>query len=173
MNILKEFNPIKVFVFDVDGVLTDGRLLVMPNNLMARSLNVKDGYALQLAIKKGYHILIISGGNSREVAERLVNLGVSEVQMNIKDKIGVLREYLALHTMQPNQVLYMGDDMPDYTVMQYCGMPCCPKDAVQEIKSISKYISPKKGGKGCVRDVIEKVMRLHGHWTIDTHIPSR
>jgi|SRR5438552_4184031 len=169
---LKSFQNIRAFVFDVDGVLTDGSLLIMENGLMIRRMHVKDGYALQLAVKKGYLIFIISGGSSPQVKERLSKLGVVNVYMNIENKLGKLKELAEQFHLQNEDILYVGDDIPDFEVMQYCGLPCCPADAVAEIKSISKYISPVKGGEGCVRDVIEKVMKLQGSWVADTHIPS-
>ena len=169
---LKSFQNIRAFVFDVDGVLTDGSLLIMENGLMIRRMHVKDGYALQLAVKKGYLIFIISGGSSPQVKERLSKLGVVNVYMNTENKLGKLKELAEQFHLQNEDILYVGDDIPDFEVMQYCGLPCCPADAVAEIKSISKYISPVKGGEGCVRDVIEKVMKLQGSWVADTHIPS-
>jgi 3-deoxy-D-manno-octulosonate 8-phosphate phosphatase (KDO 8-P phosphatase) len=173
MNVLEYFKPVTTFVFDVDGVLTDGTLLVMPDGLMARRMNIKDGYALQLAVKKGYRVIVISGGISPHVQERLIKLGVNEVFMGIKDKLYCLKEYLSKNSLQQEEVMFMGDDIPDYEVMLNVGLPCCPIDAVSEIKSISKYISPFKGGEGCGRDVIEKVLKLRGTWSIDTKIKSQ
>jgi 3-deoxy-D-manno-octulosonate 8-phosphate phosphatase (KDO 8-P phosphatase) len=167
------FKQITTFVFDVDGVLTDGSLLVLPGGIMARSMNIKDGYALQLAVKKGYRVLVISGGNSPEVMDRLNKLGVKDVWMQVSDKKAVLSEYMSAHGITKEQVLYMGDDIPDHTVMQTAGLPCCPNDAAQEIKEISIYISHLTGGKGCARDVIEKTLKLRGHWSEDTSIKAR
>ena len=169
---LKSFKTITTFVFDVDGVLTDGTLLVTDNGLMLRRMHVKDGYALQLAIKRDYSVIIISGSNSPQVKERLLKLGVTNVFMNIEHKLEKLQEVLSEHKLKKDDVLYMGDDIPDLEVMQYCGLACCPADAVAEIKNISKYISPVKGGEGCVRDVIEKVMKLQGKWILDVNTPS-
>ena len=173
MNVLELFTPITTFVFDVDGVLTDGTLLVLPDGLMARRMNIKDGYVLQLAVKKGYHVLVISGGHSPEVQHRLQKLGVQQVFMRIENKKEVLESYLSEHNISPQQVLFMGDDIPDYDVMQSVGLPCCPADAVSEIRGIARYISPAKGGEGCARDVIEKVLKLQRNWSIDTHIKSQ
>lgn len=169
---LKSFKTISTFVFDIDGVLTDGSLLIMDNGLMIRRMHVKDGYALQLAVKKGYLIFIISGSNSPQVKERLLKLGVSNVYMNIENKLEKLQALSVQFGLQKEDILYMGDDIPDLEVMLYCGLACCPADAVAEIKNISKYVSPVKGGEGCVRDVIEKVMKLQGKWTADTYTPS-
>ena len=169
---LKSFQTISTFVFDVDGVLTDGTLLVTDNGLMLRRMHVKDGYALQLAIKSGYSLIIISGSNSPQVKERLLKLGVTNVFMNVEHKLEKLQEVLSEHKLKKDDILYMGDDIPDLEVMQYCGLACCPADAVAEVKSISKYISPLKGGEGCVRDVIEKTMKLQGKWRLDVNTRS-
>lgn len=173
MNVLELFKHINTFVFDVDGVLTDGTLIVLPGGVMARRMNIKDGYALQLAVKQGYHVAIISGGNSAEVKERLELLGVKEVYMRVSDKKSCLQEYMEAHNINKKQVLFMGDDIPDYEAMKYAGIACSPANAVYEIKNISQYISPLNGGDGCARDVIEKVMKLQGKWQVDTHIKSQ
>ena len=164
---------ITTFVFDVDGVLTDGTLFLFPGGEMVRRMNIKDGYALQLAVKKGYHVLIISGGFSELVKERLEKLGVSKVFMSVHDKKQVLEEYMATHGLLKEQVLFMGDDIPDLEVMEAVGLPCCPQDACTEIKEISQYISPLNGGMGCGRDVIEKVMKLQGNWHHTKAVTSR
>ncbi len=173
MNVLELFNQIKCFVFDVDGVLTDGTLLVLPEGVMARRMNIKDGYAIQLAVKKGYHVAIISGGNSDEVKERFAKLGVQDVFMQITNKAETLAQYMKSQQLQKDQVLFMGDDIPDFEVMQLVGLACCPADAATEIKSISQYISPLKGGDGCARDVIEKVMKLQNNWNEDVTVRAQ
>lgn len=173
MQLLQQFTAITTFVFDVDGVLTDGTLTVLPQGIMARKMNVKDGYALQLAVKRGYNVIIISGGFSVEVKERLQKLGVKDVFMQVTDKVSVLSNCLMSHNISWSETLYMGDDIPDLEVMKKCGLACCPADAVNEIKEISSYISPLNGGFGCARDVIEKVLKLRDHWNDDTHIPSQ
>jgi 3-deoxy-D-manno-octulosonate 8-phosphate phosphatase (KDO 8-P phosphatase) len=173
MNLPEIFRTLTTFVFDVDGVLTDGTLLVLPGGLMARKMNVKDGYGLQLAVKKGYNVVIISGGASEEVEERLRKLGVSEVFMRVTNKLAVLTEYLETRQLSWQEAMFMGDDIPDMAVMKKVGLACCPLDAVVEIKEISSYISPINGGYGCARDIIEKVLKIRGHWSDDTHIPSR
>lgn len=170
---LKNFKNIKTFVFDIDGVLTDGNLLIAQNGTMLRQMNVRDGYALQLAIKKGYEIIIISGSISTEAQTRLECLGINKVFMRVENKLEKLQELIAAHQLNKDEILYMGDDIPDYEVMQQCGLAACPADAAAEVKSISKYISPLKGGQGCVRDVIEKVLKLQNHWSVDTSIPSK
>lgn len=170
---LERFTHITTFVFDVDGVLTDGMLMVLPDGVMARRMNIKDGYALQLAVKRGYHVVVISGGYSQEVKERLHKLGIKEVYMQVEDKAAVLAQFMKQYQLPAEKILYMGDDIPDLEVMQMAGLPCCPIDAVQEIKDISVYISHLKGGEGCGRDVIEKVMKLRGDWTSDTSVKSQ
>lgn len=173
MNVLADFKKIKAFVLDVDGVLTDGSLLLLDDGQMARRMNIKDGYALQLAIKKGYHILVISGGSSDAVKLRLQKLGVVEVNMGVSDKKQVLLQYVSKYALNWDEVLYMGDDIPDIIPMQLAGLPCCPADAVPEIRNISSYISAVNGGYGCVRDVIEKVLKLNDHWDLDSSVPSK
>ena len=173
MNVLLLFKNIRCFILDVDGVLTDGSLLVLDDGQQVRKMNIKDGYALQLAIKKGYHILIVSGGSSAAVKWRLEKLGIENIHFNVKNKAEVIREYVTNNNLTWPQVLYMGDDMPDHKAMQMAGLACCPTDAVPEIKAISHYTSDKKGGEGCVRDVLEKTMKLNGHWTHEDDIVSQ
>jgi len=172
-DILSLLKKVTTFVFDVDGVLTDGFLSVLPNGVMARRMNIKDGYALQLAVKKGYNVVIISGGVSEDVMNRLQKLGVSAVFMGVENKLETLEEYILQHNISIDEVLFMGDDIPDLKVMQQVGLACCPADAVLEIKEVSKYISPINGGYGCGRDVIEKVLKLRGSWNDDTNIRSK
>lgn len=164
MNFKEKLNAIKCFVFDVDGVLTNGQLLVTHEGQQLRSMNIKDGYALQLAVKEGYHVFIISGASSEGVIKRLNGLGIKEVFTGIPDKKVKLNELMEKHLLTSEQVLYMGDDMPDIEVMKSCGIACCPADAVQQVNQISIYMSEKKGGEGCARDVIEQVLALHGKW---------
>jgi 3-deoxy-D-manno-octulosonate 8-phosphate phosphatase (KDO 8-P phosphatase) len=173
MNVLSLFKNIRLFVLDIDGVLTDGTLLLLNDGQMARSMNIKDGYALQLAIKKGYRILAISGGTSEAVKLRLEKLGITDVFIHVANKKEVLVRYTETHQISPQQVLYMGDDLPDMIPMQMAGLACCPSDAATEIRYIAHYVSPQKGGAGCVRDVIEKVLKLNGHWNDDSHITSQ
>lgn len=166
MNVLELFAPVRVFVFDVDGVLTDGNLLATEEGHLLRRMSIKDGYALQLAVKKGYKVWVISGGKSEAVRARLNKLGITDVHIGIESKKEILQEIVDASGTDYSHVLYMGDDIPDYACMKLCGLPCCPADAVAEIRHISKYISPKGGGDGCVRDVIEKVLKLNGHWDL-------
>lgn len=167
MNILNNFKAITTFVFDMDGVLTDGTLLIIKGDEWIRKMHIKDGYALQLAAKKNYNVVVLSKSSSQPVKERLAVLGIKDVYMKIANKREKLKEYMQERSLTPAQILYMGDDVPDYQCMKMVGIPACPADAVSDIKSISKYISPIKGGEGCVRDVIEKVLKLHGKWELE------
>ncbi len=173
MNVLEIFKGINTFVFDVDGVMTDGSLLVMPEGVMVRRMNIKDGYALQLAVKKGYNVAVISGAFSQEVKERLNKLGVTNVFMRVEDKATCLLDYLKSIGKTTTDTLFMGDDIPDHEAMSICKLPCSPADAAIEIKDVSLYISPLNGGAGCVRDVIEKVLKLNGDWELKTHIKAQ
>jgi len=173
ITLLNLFKSITCFVFDVDGVLTDGTLLVFDDGQMVRRMNIKDGYALQLAVKRGFQVVIISGGDSNAVKDRLNKLGVKDVFMKVGNKKEQLGAWLEANGISWQQVLYMGDDIPDYEVMQQVALPCCPADAAPEIKQISKYISTLKGGYGCARDVIEKVLKLNKQWGVDVSIASK
>jgi 3-deoxy-D-manno-octulosonate 8-phosphate phosphatase (KDO 8-P phosphatase) len=172
MNVLALFKNIKLFVLDVDGVLTDGSLILLDNGEMARRMNIKDGYALQLAIKKGYDIVIISGGTSQAVQMRLEKLGIKNIYLSVKNKQAILSQYVVEHAYTWEQVLYMGDDVPDVLPMQMVGLACAPADAAQEVKGMAHYISPISGGNGCVRDIIEKVMKLNDDWNDTEHVAS-
>ena len=161
----KEIMPqITTFIFDVDGVLTDGNVTIFPDGELVRVMNVKDGYALKTAVDMGYNVCIISGGTNEAVRSRLRNLGVTDIYLGAHNKVDHLNEYLDLHAIKPKNVLYMGDDIPDYPVMKMAGLPACPKDAAPEIQELSLYVSQKKGGNGCVRDVIEQVMKVQDKW---------
>lgn len=166
MNVLELFRPIKTFVFDVDGVLTDGSLQLLENGVLSRKMHIRDGYALQLAVKKKYRVAVISGGNSPQVKNRLAGLGIQDIFLSIPDKKEKLETYLMENELSQAGVLYMGDDIPDYEAMKIVSLRTCPADACPEIKSICQYVSPVNGGQGCVRDVIEKVLRLKGDWDI-------
>lgn len=170
---LANLKKITCFVFDVDGVLTNGDVIVMPGGVLVRKMNIKDGYALQLAIKKGYQVWVISGGHSNEVEERLHNLGVKEVHMRIKDKRALIQELSILHNVPLDEMLFMGDDMPDYEAMQIVGLAACPKDAAVDIKSFAAYIALTNGGEGCAREVIEKVLKLNDQWDLEDHIRAQ
>ncbi len=173
MNVLAGFKNIKLFVLDVDGVLTDGSLLIFEDGQQVRRMNIKDGYALQLAVKKGYRVLVISGAKSKAVKKRLSLLGIKDAFFAVEDKVQLMMKFVSKFRLEKEQVLYMGDDMPDLESLKMAGLACCPADAVPEIKEIAHYISPLNGGDGCVRDVIEKVLKLNGHWEHSTAVASK
>lgn len=155
---------IKAFVFDIDGVLSLQTISLNSFGVPNRTVNLRDGYAIQLAIKKGFKVGVISGSNSREYLKRLKSLGVKDIYLNSKSKLYHFREFIRKYNLDKSEVLYMGDDIPDYEVLKEAGVPVCPADADSEIKQISLYISDKRGGEGCVRDIIEQVLRLHDLW---------
>ena len=161
----KEYlNHINTFIFDVDGVLTDGSIQVNTKGELLRTMNIKDGYALKTAQQNGYTVCVISGGTNEGVRLRLRDLGITNIFLGVQDKVEQLNEFMDIYDLKPENLLYMGDDIPDLYVMKLVGMPCCPQDAAAEIKEISRYVSHKKGGKGCVRDVIEQVLKVQGKW---------
>ncbi len=163
-NSKEDLAKVRALVFDVDGVLSSSMLYVYPGGELMRSMNIKDGYAIQYAVRKGYSVAIISGGNSGAIKKRFRRLGVRDIYLKSHNKKKDLEDFLSRRKLSHEQVLYMGDDLPDYEVMNAVGYPACPADAVEEIKVISKYISDKHGGDGCVRDVIEQVLRLQEKW---------
>lgn len=161
---LENLKNITTFIFDVDGVLTDGTAIASESGDLLRRFNIKDGYALQLALKKGYNICILSGSGGPATTKRFQNLGLSDVFLKVGNKVEIFENYLKEKKVNPAQVLYMGDDMPDYEVMKMVGIATCPVDAVDEIKHIAHYISPRRGGETAVRDVIEKVLKVQENW---------
>ena len=160
----EKIKHIQAFILDVDGVLTDGTVLVTETGEQHRRFNIKDGYALQLAVKRGYHVLAVSGGRSKGILLRLNGLGITQVFLGLDSKIETYHNFLKSNGFLAKQVLYMGDDIPDLPVIKLVGLATCPADAVEEIKAVCDYISPKKGGEGCVRDIIEKVLKIRGDW---------
>jgi 3-deoxy-D-manno-octulosonate 8-phosphate phosphatase (KDO 8-P phosphatase) len=164
LNFKQHLNNITTFIFDVDGVLTDGTLTLMPDGEQVRKMNIKDGFAIDLAIKKGYRIAVISGGKSEAVRKRLELLGVKDIYLGVHRKLDIYEDYLASNNLNISEILYMGDDIPDYETMAKVRIATCPNDAAPEIKRICIYVSGKKGGEGCVRDVIEQVLRVQGKW---------
>lgn len=163
-NYKERLKDITTFIFDVDGVLTDASIQISESGQMLRTMNTKDGYALKTALEMGYNICIISGGTNEGVRDRLKGLGITDIYLGAHVKTEQLEEYFDIYDIKPGNVLYMGDDVPDYPVMKIVGLPCCPQDAVKEIKEVSAYISHKNGGKGCVRDVIEQVLKVQDKW---------
>jgi len=155
---------ITTFIFDYDGVLTEGIITLTESGEPLRTANVRDGYALQLAVKKGYRIAIISGGKSKSMSNRLSSLGIKDVYLGVEHKVDVFNKYLQEKGISKEEVIYMGDDIPDYHVMKLAAVSACPADAAEEIRTISNYISHYNGGKGCVRDIIEQVLKLQKNW---------
>lgn len=159
-----DLKKIKALVFDVDGVLSCETISLHPTGEPMRTINIKDGYAIQLAVKRGLHVAIITGGKGEAIRVRYEGLGLKDIYMSAAVKTNEFAHFLEKHALKPEEVMYMGDDIPDYEVMQQCGLPCCPADAAPEIKSVAKYISHYCGGQGCARDVIEQVMKAQGKW---------
>jgi len=157
-------NDITTFIFDVDGVLTDGKVHVTNNGDLLRIMSIKDGYAIKAALENGYRVCIISGGSNDGVKTRLANLGVKDIYLGVSNKVEIYKKYIADNQIDPTTILYMGDDIPDYHVMQQVALPTAPQDASPEIKRISRYISHKNGGEGAVREVIEQVMKTQNKW---------
>lgn len=167
MNFKESLTKVKAFAFDVDGVLSADMVPLHPNGEPMRVVNIKDGYAIQHAVKKGYPIAIITGGNTEAVRLRFERLGVSDIYMASAYKIEDFKEFASKHNLSTKDILYMGDDIPDFHVLKEAGVPCCPSDAVAEIRNVCCYVSPKAGGKGCARDVIEQVLKAQGNWMND------
>jgi 3-deoxy-D-manno-octulosonate 8-phosphate phosphatase (KDO 8-P phosphatase) len=164
---LTKLKDITTFIFDVDGVLTDGSIYVTETGVQSRAFNIKDSYALQLAVKSGYNVAAISGSRSKSALFRLNSLGINDVYLGAHTKSERFKLYIEEKSVHPSEILYMADDIPDLAVMQKVGLPVCPADAAEEIKAISVYVSPYPGGRGCVRDIIEKVMKVQGKWMND------
>jgi 3-deoxy-D-manno-octulosonate 8-phosphate phosphatase (KDO 8-P phosphatase) len=155
---------VKAFIFDIDGVLSLQTISLNVFGVPNRTVNLRDGYALQLAVKKGYPVGIISGSNSKDYQKRLKMLGITEIYLNSRSKLEHYNKFKQKYGLNDSAILFMGDDIPDYAVMKVAGVPVCPSDADSEIKQVASYISDKKGGEGCVRDVVEQVLRLHNSW---------
>jgi 3-deoxy-D-manno-octulosonate 8-phosphate phosphatase (KDO 8-P phosphatase) len=166
-NFKEDLARVKAFIFDVDGVFSSTKVLLHPSGEIMRTMNIKDGFAVFYTIRKGYPIGIISGGNTHSVRIRFTNLGITDIYLESSNKIVDFNDFIRKYDLLPENILYMGDDLPDFEVMKMVGFPTCPSDAVEEIKAISSYISDKAGGEGCVRDVIEQVLRLQGKWMDD------
>jgi len=159
--LLKE---ITTFILDVDGVLTNGKILVTSKGKMLREMNTKDGFIIKYALDKGFKIFIISGGTNKGVKERLKDLGIEEIFLGEHTKKDTYDKLIKKYNLKKNEIVYMGDDIPDIPVMKKIGVPCCPNDAVPDVKQISIYISKKNGGQGCVRDIIEQTLRVQNKW---------
>ncbi|MBK8882226.1 MAG: HAD hydrolase family protein [Bacteroidales bacterium] len=163
-NFKEDLVRVKAFIFDIDGVLSTQTIALNVFGVPNRTVNLRDGYAIQLAVRKGYPVCVISGGSSKEYRKRLRSLGVTDIYLNSRSKLEHFNAFLKKYELNKNDVLYMGDDIPDYKVMKEVGLPVCPSDADSEIRQVAAYVSDKKGGEGCVRDVIEQVLRLHNKW---------
>jgi len=162
-----DLTKIKAIMLDVDGVLSQSTINMNPEGIPERTVNIKDGYVLQLAVKLGYIIAIVTGANTEAIRMRYNNLGITEIHLGSSVKMKVYMQLLEKYHLKSEEVIFMGDDIPDYEVMKTCGCACCPKDAAWEIKDVSCYISSKKGGRGCVRDVMEQLMRAQEKWILD------
>lgn len=163
-NFKEDIAQAEAFFFDVDGVFTDGSIVPLADGDFLRAYNAKDGYAVSYAVKEGYRIFIITGGRGDILYKRFTYLGVTELHLNVSDKLTVLEDIIARHGLSPRNVVFMGDDIPDLECMRAVGIPVCPADASSEIIDASRYVSEFAGGKGCVRDIIEQVLRAHGKW---------
>jgi len=172
-NNLSKFSRIKTLIFDVDGVLTNSELIVLENGDLLRKMNTRDGYALKQAVKEGLRVIIITGGKSKGVEARLRNLGIENIIIGVEDKLSIYEAIVDQHNLDEEQILYMGDDLPDIECMRRVGLPVCPKDAVPEIRNLSLYVSPFEGGKGCARDVLEKVLKLQRKWNVPNRLTAR
>ena len=166
-NYKEKLKDISTFIFDFDGVLSDGKVLVTSNGDQLRVTDAKDGYAIQYAIKQGYRVCIISGGYSETMRMRFSGFPFFDIFLKVADKVHAFSQYIENHNINPEHVMYMGDDIPDYEVMQMAGLRACPADASIEIQHISHYISHKNGGNGCVRDIIEQTLRSQDKWFKD------
>jgi len=165
-NYKEKLKHITTFVFDFDGVLSNGQVIVTPAGDQLRMTNVKDGYAMQYALRQGFRICIISGGYSESMRLRYQGFPQMDIFLNVPDKTKIFSQYLQKNNIQPEQTVYMGDDIPDYEVMQLAGLKVCPADACVEIQETSHYISHCRGGEGCVRDIIEQTLRCQGKWLL-------
>ncbi|MCF8232525.1 MAG: HAD-IIIA family hydrolase [Bacteroidales bacterium] len=163
-NFRASLHTINTFILDYDGVLTDGNVILTSEGEALRTANVKDGYAMQLAMKRGYRIIVISGGDSKSTLKRLENLGVKDIYLGVENKLEIYDSLIEKYQLSPEHIIYMGDDIPDMKPMHKAGVACCPADAAEEIKNICDYISHKDGGRGCVRDIIEQVMKIQEQW---------
>lgn len=166
-NYKEKLLKVNTFIFDYDGVLSDGSVILTSDGDALRTANVKDGYAMQLAVKKNYRIAIISGGYSESMKRRFESLKIEDVFLGVDKKIDTYNQYLETHKLKSENILFMGDDIPDYEIMLLAGVPTCPADAVEEIKRVATYISHQTGGHGCVRDIIEQVLKVQGKWMND------
>ena len=163
-NYKEVLNSIKAFIFDIDGVLTNGKILITSKGDMYREMDTKDGFAIKYALNKGFKIAIISGGKDKGLEVRLQDLGIKNIFLGFTDKERPFNDFIKNEDIKPNDILYMGDDIPDIKIMKKVLLATCPNDAVIDVKEISDYVSPKNGGQGCVREIIEQVLRVQNKW---------
>ena len=163
-NYKEVLNSIKAFIFDIDGVLTNGKILITSKGDMYREMDTKDGFAIKYALNKGFKIAIISGGRDKGLEIRLQDLGIKNIFLGFTDKERPFNDFIKNEDIKPNDILYMGDDIPDIKIMKKVLLATCPNDAVIDVKEISDYVSPKNGGQGCVREIIEQVLRVQNKW---------
>lgn len=160
-------HQIKTFVFDVDGVLTNGKILINSDGELLRSFDTKDGYAIKCALVKGFKVAIITGGRNEAVRKHFKELGIFDIYLGVHHKLKAYEDLMDNYDLNPQEVLYVGDDVPDIPVMEKVGLGCCPADAVSDVKIMADYVSHKKGGEGCIRELIEQVLRVQGKWSLD------
>jgi 3-deoxy-D-manno-octulosonate 8-phosphate phosphatase (KDO 8-P phosphatase) len=172
MHLLEKLEQVKLLVFDLDGVLTNGKILVMPNGEWIREMDIKDGYALQHAVNAGFNVAVITGSSSLPVKERLSRLGIELFFENTPKKSLIIDQLLSDLNVDKSSALFMGDDLPDMDAFEAVGIKTCPSDAAPELLQLADYISPRSGGNGCVRDIIEKTLRAQGKWTASNNIQS-
>lgn len=168
-NPLEKFRDVDTVIMDVDGVLTNNQMLITESGEMLRSMSARDGYVIKLALRAGLHIAVITGGYSEGVSKRLQGLGIKDLFIRAQNKLNPFYELIEKYQLQTNRILYIGDDMPDYFVMQKVGVTACPADAIPQIRELCDYVSPVKGGEGCVRDILEKILRIQGKWSPENY----
>lgn len=156
----------------MDGVLTDGSLLILPDGEWVRRMHIKDGFILQLAVRSGYRLILVTGSFSKPVVDRLQTLGITEIYQHVRDKAECLRSIQAKYGLNQEEIMFIGDDIPDLSAMEIAGLSCCPADAARDVLDKADYISTVKGGEGCVRDILEKLMRVQGKWDLQNDIRS-
>jgi len=164
MDVHEKIQKISTLMFDVDGVFTDGSLIVTETGYMLREMNAKDGYAIKKALNEGLRVVIITGGDSIGVEKRFLKLGVNDVFLKVSDKLSVYKQYVKDHNLSTDEIMYMGDDILDLELLKNVFLPVCPKDACHEVLEVSEFISDFNGGKGCVREIVEKILVSQNKW---------
>ncbi len=167
-NFKEDVARVEAIVFDVDGVFTDGGIIPLANGDFIRKYNAKDGYAVAYAVRQGFRVIVISGGRGATLESRFKHLGVTEAYFDVADKLTLLRQIVERDGLNPENLIYVGDDIPDLECMKYVGIPVCPADAATEVIEVARYVSQFGGGKGCVRDIMEQILRAKGLWAKDS-----